>query len=98
MTTMTTNNLRFFNTKSMLKTLVKNSIKAIDDGMYEINGDREYSNHTCLSMRDSILKCNQNPLLTEIKYASPSRGTLVDYNEMNLEEIATTMEKAGAVG
>jgi len=95
---MTTNNLRFFNTKSMLKTLVKNSIKAIDDGMYEINGDREYSNHTCLSMRNSILKCNQNPLLTEIKYASPSRGTLVDYNEMNVEEIATTMEKAGAVG
>jgi indole-3-glycerol phosphate synthase len=82
----------------MLKTLVKNSIKAIDDGMYEINGDREYSNHTCLSMRNSILKCNQNPLLTEIKYASPSRGTLVDYNEMNVEEIATTMEKAGAVG
>ena len=95
---MTTNNLRFFSTKSMLKTLVKNSIKAIDDGMYEINGDREYSNHTCLSMRNSILKCNQNPLLTEIKYASPSRGTLVDYNEMNVEEIATTMEKAGAVG
>ena len=95
---MTTDNLRFFNTKSMLKTLVKNSIKAIDDGMYEIKGDREYSNHTCLSMRNSILKCNQNPLLTEIKYASPSRGTLVDYNEMNVEEIATTMEKAGAVG
>ena len=95
---MTTNNLRFFSTKSMLKTLVKNSIKAIDDGMYEINGDREYSNHTCLSMRNSIIKCNQNPLLTEIKYASPSRGTLVDYNEMNVEEIATTMEKAGAVG
>ncbi|HKX97088.1 MAG TPA: indole-3-glycerol-phosphate synthase [Candidatus Nitrosocosmicus sp.] len=95
---MTTNNLRFFSTKSMLKTLVKNSIKAIDDGMYEINGDREYSNHTCLSMRNSILKCNQNPLLTEIKYASPSRGTLVDYNKMNVEEIATTMEKAGAVG
>jgi indole-3-glycerol phosphate synthase len=95
---MTTNNLRFFSTKSMLKTLVKNSIKAIDDGMYEINGDREYSNHTCLSMRNSILKCNQNPLLTEIKYASPSRGTLVDYSEMNVEEIATTMEKAGAVG
>jgi indole-3-glycerol phosphate synthase len=95
---MTTDNLRFFSTKSMLKTLVKNSIKAIDDGMYEIKGDREYSNHTCLSMRNSILKCNQNPLLTEIKYASPSRGTLVDYNEMNVEEIATTMEKAGAVG
>jgi indole-3-glycerol phosphate synthase len=95
---MTTNNLRFFSKKSMLKTLVKNSIKAIDDGMYEINGDREYSNHACLSMRNSILKCNQNPLLTEIKYASPSRGTLVDYSEMNVEEIATTMEKAGAVG
>ena len=95
---MTTNNLRFPTTKSMLKTLVKNSFKAIDDGKYEINGDREYSNHTCLSLRNNILKCKQTPLLTEIKYASPSRGTLVDYSEMNVEEIATTMEKAGAIG
>ena len=62
---MTTNNLRFLSTNSMLKTLVKNSFKAIDDGMYEINGEREYSNHTCLSMRNNILKCKQNPLLTE---------------------------------
>ncbi len=95
---MTTNNLRFLSTNSMLKTLVKNSFKAIDDGMYENNGEREYSNHTCLSMRNNILKCKQNPLITEIKYASPSSGTLVDYDEMNVEEMATTMEKAGAIG
>ena len=95
---MTTNNLRFPSTKSMLKTLVKNSFKAIEDGMYEMKGDREYSNHTCLSLRNNILHCEQTPLLTEIKYASPSRGTLVDSNEMSVEEIATTMEKAGAIG
>lgn len=95
---MTTNNLRFLGSKSILKTLVKNSFKAIDDGMYEINGDREYSNHTCLSLRNSILQCRLNPLLTEIKYASPSNGTLVDYNEMKVEEIAMTMQKAGAIG
>ena len=95
---MTTNNLRFPGSKSILKTLVKNSFKAIDDGMYEINGDREYSNHTCLSLRNNILQCRLNPLLTEIKYASPSNGTLVDYNEMKVEEIAMTMERAGAIG
>ena len=95
---MTTNNLRFPSTKSMLKTLVKNSFKAIDEGMYEINWDREYINHACLSMRNNILQCKQNPLITEIKYASPSRGTIVDYNEMKVEEIAITMEKAGAIG
>ena len=95
---MTTNNLRIPSTKSMLKTLVKNSFKAIDDGMYEINGDREYSNHTCLSLRNNILQCRLNPLLTEIKYASPSNGTLVEYNEMKVEEIAMTMERAGAIG
>jgi indole-3-glycerol phosphate synthase len=95
---MTTNNLRFPGSKSILKTLVKNSFKAIDDGMYEINGDREYSNHTCLSLRNNILQCRLNPLLTEIKYASPSNGTLVEYNEMKLEEIAMTMERAGAIG
>jgi len=82
----------------MLKTLVKNSFKAIDDGMYEASGDRDYSSHTYLSMRNSILRCKQNPLLTEIKYASPSRGTLVDHREKNVEEIAMTMEKAGAIG
>ena len=95
---MTTNNLRFPGSKSILKTLVKNSFKAIDDGMYEINGDREYNNHTCLSLRNNILQCRLNPLLTEIKYASPSNGTLVDYNEMKVEEIAMTMERAGAIG
>ena len=95
---MTTNNLRFPGSKSILKTLVKNSFKAIDDGMYEINGDREYSNHTCLSLRNNILQCRLNPLLTEIKYASPSHGTLVDYDEMKVEEIAMTMERAGAIG
>ena len=95
---MTTNNLKFPNTRSMLRTLVKNSFKAIDEGMYEINGDREYTNHTCLSLRNNILNCKQNPLLTEIKYASPSIGTLVDNNEVKVEEIATIMEKAGAIG
>jgi indole-3-glycerol phosphate synthase len=95
---MTTNNLRFPTTKSMLKTLVKNSFKAIDEGMYEIKWDREYINHACLSMRNNILQCKQNSLITEIKYASPSRGTIVDYNEMKVEEIAITMEKAGATG
>ena len=95
---MTTNNLRFPTTKSVLRTLVKNSFIAIDDGKYEINGDREYSNHTCLSLRNNILQCRLNPLLTEIKYASPSNGTLVEYNEMKVEEIAMTMERAGAIG
>ncbi len=95
---MTTNNLRFPSTKSMLRTLVKNSFKAIDEGMYEISGDRYYDNHTCISMRNNILQCQQAPLLTEIKYASPSRGTLVNCNEKNVVEIATTMEKAGAIG
>jgi indole-3-glycerol phosphate synthase len=92
------NNLRFPTTKSMLNTLVRNSFKAIDNGMYETRGDRDYSSHTSLSMRNSILRCKQNPLLTEIKYASPSRGTLVDYREKNVEEIAMTMENAGAIG
>jgi indole-3-glycerol phosphate synthase len=92
------NNLRFPTTKSMLKTLVRNSFKAIENGMYETTGDRDYSSHTSLSIRNSILRCKQNPLLTEIKYASPSRGTLVDYREKNVEEIAMTMENAGAIG
>ncbi len=95
---MTTNNLRFPSTNSMLRTLVKNSFKAIDEGEYEISGDRHYDNHTCLSMRNKILHCQQAPLLTEIKYASPSRGTLVDNKEKKVEEIAMTMEKAGAIG
>jgi indole-3-glycerol phosphate synthase len=82
----------------MLRTLVKNSFKAIDEGMYEISGDRDYDNHTCLSIRNKILHCQQAPLLTEIKYASPSRGTLVDNTKKNVEEIAMTMEKAGAIG
>ena len=49
-----------------------------------------------ISLKKAILECKANPVITEIKAASPSLGTI--RNQMNPKEIAQAMEKGGAVG
>ncbi|MCL1977683.1 MAG: indole-3-glycerol-phosphate synthase [Candidatus Bathyarchaeota archaeon] len=47
-----------------------------------------------LSLKKAILECNKNPVITEIKLASPTLGTIRE--SINLTEIAKVMEKGGA--
>jgi len=49
-----------------------------------------------VSLRKAILDCKFNPVITEIKAASPSAGTI--RANINPKEIALSMEKGGAVG
>lgn len=49
-----------------------------------------------LSLRKAIRGCNKNPVITEIKAASPSIGTIRE--NINPTEIARAMENGGAVG
>ena len=97
---MVTSDLRFTQSKSVLRTLAKNSFKAIDSGAYEINNtmERSYFSHKSISLKNSIRASPIVPLITEIKYASPSKGILADPKRFKVEEIASTMEEAGACG
>jgi indole-3-glycerol phosphate synthase len=97
---MVTNGLRFTQSKSVLKSLARNSFKAIDAGAYEIDNKNEhnYYTHKTISIKKKIQSSQVTPLITEIKYASPSKGILADSKMFRVEEIASTMEFAGSAG
>jgi len=56
----------------MLRKLVDNSYRAIDEGAYETE---RYSSktHQSLGLESAILSCPHAPIVAEIKFASPSR-------------------------
>ncbi len=59
--------------ENILRKLVNNSQIAIDDGVYDVDGDFEQSSKDL----KQIIKTNQHAtLLTEIKFASPSLGKI----------------------
>jgi indole-3-glycerol phosphate synthase len=95
---MTINNLKFFGNRSLLKTLVDNSFKSIDNGSYEIKSDADFNNHATIDLGKRLRDCKHVPLITELKFSSPSKGTILDINSVSLETIATEMENAHSSG
>jgi len=89
---------KFFGKNNYLNKLAQNSYKAIDAGVYSAESP-DYSSHNQLSLKRSILSCAHTPLITEIKFASPSRGTIHNQDPLksNINGIATTMVDAGAI-
>ncbi len=89
---------KFLGRHNYLNKLAQNSYKAIDDGIYS-GASIDYGSHNQLSLRRSILSCARTPLITEIKFASPSRGTIriQDGERSSLINIATGMVDAGAI-
>jgi indole-3-glycerol phosphate synthase len=76
-----------------LDTLAMDAAKTIDSGYYKTSLSAKQSK---VSLKKAILECKTNPVITEIKSASPSIGTI--RNQVNPKEFAQTMEKGGAVG
>ena len=76
-----------------LDTLAMDATKTIDSGYYKTSVSTKQPK---ISLKKAILECKANPVITEIKAASPSLGTI--RNQMNPKEIAQAMEKGGAVG
>lgn len=76
-----------------LDTLAMDATKTIDSGYYQTAVSTE---HPKISLKNAILECRLNPVITEIKAASPSLGTI--RSQLNPKEVAKTMEKGGAVG
>jgi indole-3-glycerol phosphate synthase len=84
---------KFVRSDFSIKRLVDNSFKAIDEGAYET----EYSiNHDAISLKKAILSCPHAPLITEVKFSSPSQGKIRGKGQP--AEIATTMVQNGATG
>lgn len=82
---------RFANAGDTLKQLAENSFRAIDDGAYDI---KRSINHDAIRVRKAILACKHAPLITEVKFSSPSRGKIREVGTP--AEIAMAMEEAGA--
>ena len=76
-----------------LDTLARSAKATVDSGYYEALNESATSP---VSLKKAILESNHAPVITEIKVASPSAGTIRE----NVEPIilAESMEKGGAVG
>ncbi len=91
---------RFLNTQNYLNILAENSYKAIEEGIYD-STKYDYSAQESISMRKSILSCPHAPLITEIKFASPSKGRIVATSNNTTSkptDIASNMVGSGAIG
>jgi indole-3-glycerol phosphate synthase len=75
-----------------LKKLAGCAAKAINDGVYDLNFTLY---HPVLRISDAIRNCKHAPLITEIKFASPSMGTIRKYS--NISYIAKEMVDSGVV-
>ena len=84
---------KFLRTDFNLKRLVDNSYKAIDRGAYET---KQLFTHDAISLRKAISSCVHAPLITEIKFSSPSQGKIRSNTEP--ADIAKTMVNSGAIG
>ncbi len=53
---MTSDNLKFFGQKSVLKTLVNNSFKALDNGYYDLEKNANFENHKNIDLRKKLVE------------------------------------------
>jgi len=75
-----------------LKKLAESAKKAIHDGIYDIDFTIY---HPTFSIKDAIRNCKHTPIITEIKFASPSMGTIRQYSDPT--RIAREMVDSGAI-
>lgn len=79
--------------KNMLQKLANNSQKAIDEGVYKIT---EKLPRSKCNIVENIRKNKHASLITEIKFSSPSLGSIRQIS--NPVEIAKLMIQGGAIG
>jgi indole-3-glycerol phosphate synthase len=88
---------KFFSRGTGLKTLTDNSYKAVNEGLYDAD-KYDYESHSIISLKKAILTCSRVPIISEIKFASPSKGKILDQSKINPEDLAIQMTKSGAAG
>jgi indole-3-glycerol phosphate synthase len=88
---------KFFSRETGLKTLIDNSYKAINQGMYDAD-KYDYNSHSAISLKRIILTCDHVPIVSEIKFASPSKGRILDQSKINPKDLAIQMINSGSIG
>src|ERR671918_1679336 len=88
---------KFSNSTFNLKSLTDNSYKAIEEGAYEVKNYASTS-HDSISMKKAIFSCSHAPIITEIKFASPSMGQIVAQTEIDFIQVAINMISSGSIG
>lgn len=93
---------RFFSPDSesnLIEKLVKNSFRSIDEGLYEVaNLDRTHDAMSLTNNIRSMINKRKIPIITEVKFSSPSKGSIVDSQNVNPVNIANQMIRGGAIG
>jgi len=81
------------NMPDYLDTLARDAKETVAEGYYEI--ETQHTAH-CISLKKAIVESKQNAVITEVKAASPSRGTIKKcFDPAN---VANAMERGGATG
>jgi indole-3-glycerol phosphate synthase len=88
---------RFAQSRFNLKSLADNSYRAIEEGAYNTE-DYDFRSHDSISMKKAIFSCSHAPIITEIKFASPSIGQIVAQTELDFIQIAISMISSGSIG
>ncbi len=78
-----------------MDTLAMDAVKTIDSGYYHYQNVPAV-NQPKISLKAAIQNCRANAVITEIKQASPSLGTI--RAGINPAQIAQAMQRGGAVG
>jgi len=76
-----------------LDTLARDAKETVNEGYYEISTQLSVLS---VSLRKAILDSKKNAVITEVKAASPSRGTIK--TNFDPAEVAKAMKKGGATG
>jgi indole-3-glycerol phosphate synthase len=76
-----------------LDVLARDAKETIDEGYYEVLAETVASS---VSLKKAIIESKTIPVITEIKAASPSLGTIRE--NVKVAEVAKAMAKGGAVG
>jgi indole-3-glycerol phosphate synthase len=88
---------RFAKSGFNLKSLADNSYKAIEEGAYDAQ-NYDFTRHDSISMKNAILSCSHAPIISEIKFASPSKGQIIAQTEMDSIHLAIDMISSGSIG
>jgi len=76
-----------------LDILARDAEETVNEGYYQVSTQEAFSP---ISLRKAILDSKKNAVITEIKAASPSRGTIK--TNLDPEKVAVAMENGGATG
>jgi indole-3-glycerol phosphate synthase len=76
-----------------LDTLARDAKQTVNEGYYKVSTQDTFSS---VSLRKAIIENKKNAVITEVKAASPSRGTI--RRSFDPQKVAVAMENGGATG